>query len=118
MNRLAARTLLAVFVVVATLPSLLAQQTVAPAFPSADPASLGFDATKLDRVSTALQQFVDDDKIAGAVVGVARRGRLVMLEAVGMKDIDRRAPMTTDSIFPDLFDDQTDHVGGGDDLGR
>jgi len=43
--------------------------------------------------------YVDDDRLAGSVVLLARRGRTVFLEAFGQLDIDASVPMTTDAIF-------------------
>ena len=46
-----------------------------------------------------LSRFVADGKIAGAVAGVARNGKLAYLEAVGFQDLETRAPMTPRSLF-------------------
>ena len=46
-----------------------------------------------------LNRFVAEKKIAGAVAAVARRGKLAYLEAVGVQDLETRAPMTDRSLF-------------------
>lgn len=53
---------------------------------------------KLARVAPALQSFVDAQKIPGAIVIVARRGKVVLHESVGWRDIEAKKPMERDSI--------------------
>ena len=67
--------------------------------PRADAAAEGFDPSKLREASALLEQFVTDRKIAGAVAAVARNGRVVYLESVGVQDLESRAPMTPASLF-------------------
>ncbi len=49
--------------------------------------------------SDAVQHFIDDQQIAGAVVVVSHRGVVVLDEAIGQADIDRAIPMQDDTIF-------------------
>jgi CubicO group peptidase (beta-lactamase class C family) len=65
----------------------------------ADPATLGLDAAKLGEATELLRQLVAERKIAGAVAAVARGGQLVYLEAVGVQDLETKAPMTPRTIF-------------------
>jgi CubicO group peptidase (beta-lactamase class C family) len=67
--------------------------------PHADPASLGFSTERLARLDAALEQYVDDERIAGAVALVARRGRVAFLKAYGERDRESGADMKTDTIF-------------------
>ena len=67
--------------------------------PRGDAAAAALDPLKLKEATALLQQFVDERKIAGAVAAVARHGRAVYLEAVGVQDLETRAPMTPDSLF-------------------
>ena len=67
--------------------------------PTAKPADVGLSAGKLEPVTKALQAHVDAGDIAGAVGGVMRDGKLVYLTAVGRRDIEANAPMTTDALF-------------------
>ena len=66
---------------------------------TADPESVGLSAENLQRISPTIQKFIDEEKIAGAVAIVARRGRAVHFEAYGMRHREVRAPMQTDTIF-------------------
>ena len=63
------------------------------------PEDVGLSAERLERLTAALQQYVDDDKLAGSVTLIARRGKIAYLEAVGARDRETQAPMRTDSIF-------------------
>jgi CubicO group peptidase (beta-lactamase class C family) len=66
---------------------------------AAPPQTLGLDAAVLDEATALLRSFVADGKIAGAVAAVARRGRVGYLEAVGVQDLESRAPMTPRTLF-------------------
>ncbi len=50
-------------------------------------------------IPTRLRSFVDKGAMAGAVVLIARRGEIVLLEAVGYQDIETGKPMRTNTIF-------------------
>jgi len=67
--------------------------------PRTDPKAAGLSAERLGRMRSALQREVDEGRIPGAVVAIARRGKLAALEAVGYRDIAANAPMTTDAMF-------------------
>jgi len=63
------------------------------------PASVGLAPAMLDEATALLKRVVDEKKIAGAVAAVARKGKLAYLEAVGVQDLETRAPMTERSLF-------------------
>jgi CubicO group peptidase (beta-lactamase class C family) len=67
--------------------------------PRVAPAAVGLASAPLDEATALLKRFVDERKIAGAVAAVARKGKLVYLEAVGVQDLETRAPMTERSLF-------------------
>ena len=67
--------------------------------PRAKPEAVGMSSARLARLTSALKADVDKGRIPGAVVAVARKGKLVYFEAVGFRDKDAGAPMTTDAIF-------------------
>jgi CubicO group peptidase (beta-lactamase class C family) len=94
MLRLAyARTALCLTAVV--LAAAASAQSLRPGSPD----SVGLSAERLERLSDALQAYVDDGKVAGSVTLVARRGRIAYFEAFGNRDAEVRAPMQTDAIF-------------------
>jgi CubicO group peptidase (beta-lactamase class C family) len=50
-------------------------------------------------VNAALQRYVDDHEIAGAVTLVADHGHVVHLATVGLADIEHQRPMTAETMF-------------------
>jgi len=67
--------------------------------PSGAPAASGLAPDRLARVDAAFRDAVAEGKIAGAVVYVARGGRVVDFDAVGWQDAENRVPMRRDTIF-------------------
>ena len=63
------------------------------------PDGVGLSPAKLSEATELLKRFVVEKKIAGAVAGVARKGKLAYLEAVGLQDLEARTPMTDASMF-------------------
>lgn len=63
------------------------------------PEEVGFVATRLKRLSDRIEEGVKNNEIPGAVVLIARNGKIVMFEAYGFRDKEAKAPMKTDSIF-------------------
>jgi CubicO group peptidase (beta-lactamase class C family) len=68
-------------------------------FPRATPADIGIASAPLQQATAVLKQAVADQKIAGAVAAVVRRGKLAYLEAVGVQDLASKTPMTDHSLF-------------------
>jgi CubicO group peptidase (beta-lactamase class C family) len=67
--------------------------------PRAKPEAVGMSSARLARIGAVLKADVDQGRIPGAVVAVARKGKLVYFEAVGFRDKDAGAPMAKDTIF-------------------
>lgn len=74
-------------------------QTDTPPLPPARPEAVGMSSARLARIRPALEREVAEGRLPGAVVAIAREGRLVHLEAVGFLDAEARAPMRADAIF-------------------
>ncbi len=83
----------------AVVSLLVAQTLFAQGLTPAKPESVGMSSARLERLTSALQAYVDDDRLAGAAAIVARRGKIAYLEAVGHRDKEAGSPMATDSIF-------------------
>jgi CubicO group peptidase (beta-lactamase class C family) len=66
---------------------------------SMKPESLGFSSERLERLHAAMQQEVDQKRVAGVVTLLSRHGKVVEFRAYGKKDLASGAPMTTDTIF-------------------
>lgn len=80
----------------AILLSATAVQAAAP--PLADPASVGFDPERLDRLGAYMQGLVDRGERAGIVAIVARGGHIVHLGEYGMRDVANRKPMRANTL--------------------
>src|ERR1700678_1086827 len=66
----------------------------------ANPASLGFDAGRLQKIDAAIDQAIDREEVPGAVVVVGRRGRIAYARAAGQRAIEPKPePMTRDTVF-------------------
>lgn len=65
----------------------------------ARPEELGFSSQRLTRINTKMQSYVDDNKVAGISTLVARRGKVVHFDHVGMADIEAKKPICADTIF-------------------
>lgn len=71
----------------------------AQARPRARPATEGFAPDRLARLTRYLQQSVDSGAAPGAVAMIARHGRIVYEQAVGMADREAARPMTPATLF-------------------
>ena len=80
-----------------SLPVLAA--FAADPLPRATPESVGMSSERLARIGTALRADIDKGRIPGAVVAIARKGKLVYFEAFGYLDKAAGTKMTTDAIF-------------------
>ena len=55
------------------------------------PEEVGFSAEHLGRIRPVMQNYVDDGRIPGFLTVVARRGKIVHFETIGMRDIEDNA---------------------------
>lgn len=74
-------------------------QSGAPPLPLAQPREVGFDPERLARIRPAIEREVTEGRLPGAVVMVARRGRIVFSDAIGFRDKPANAAMAVDNIF-------------------
>lgn len=95
MRRLVHGSIIAAGLVLALPQPLLAQ---APA--AVTQLRSGLEQGKLSGVVDWLKADVDSGRIPGAVVLVARDGKIVLHQAVGWADKDKKTPMALDSIHP------------------
>lgn len=71
-----------------------------PKLPRAAPQQVGMDATRLAVIDPLIDEELRQGEMAGAVVLVARHGRIVYLHAFGDRQLEpAKAPMTTDTVF-------------------
>lgn len=67
--------------------------------PTASPPSVGLSQERLDRITSLMREHVDEGLLAGAVALVAREGEVAYLQSVGMRDREKDAEMSADTIF-------------------
>ena len=89
--------LAAMLVVVTASPHLYAREL--QRLETATPEQIGMSSARLERIAEALKKEVGDGKLPGAVVIVARKGKIVYSGAAGFQDKGANKPMAADSIF-------------------
>ena len=67
--------------------------------PRARPEDVGMSSERLARIGEVLKADIAAGRIPGAVIAIARHGRLVELDAYGWRDKAAGVAMTTDTIF-------------------
>lgn len=63
------------------------------------PENVGMSSERLERLTATMQDYVDQEALAGAVALVARKGKTVYFKSFGLLDIDAGAPMPENAIF-------------------
>lgn len=71
--------------------SMLANETTPP--------EAGFDATRLKRLDSHFERYVDDGRLPGFHVVVSRHGKVVHQHRYGMRDMESSAPVDGDTIW-------------------
>jgi CubicO group peptidase (beta-lactamase class C family) len=63
------------------------------------PEHAGFNSSRLARIDRLMQAYIDEQKFAGIVTLVARRGELVHFQKFGQRVIETELPMELDTFF-------------------
>ena len=64
-----------------------------------EPKEVGMSSKKLDEIGDFLDRQVDGKQLGGAIVLVAKDGKVVSLESAGMRSIEKGIPMSRDTLF-------------------
>jgi CubicO group peptidase (beta-lactamase class C family) len=64
-----------------------------------DPGEAGLDAKALDRLDEYLVRFVDEGRLPGFLVSLARGGRVVHLTTHGLRDVAAGLPVESDTVW-------------------
>jgi CubicO group peptidase (beta-lactamase class C family) len=64
-----------------------------------DPAEVGFDAARLDRLDRHFARYVDDGRLPGWLISVSRRGKLAHVSAYGARDVEAGLPVESDTLW-------------------
>jgi CubicO group peptidase (beta-lactamase class C family) len=78
---------------VATVPTRAQSVTMAK------PEEVGLSAERLQRIGQVFNREIEQGKLPGAVVVVARKGRVAYFESFGFRDKAAGAPMPKDAVF-------------------
>jgi CubicO group peptidase (beta-lactamase class C family) len=65
----------------------------------AAPEDVGMSSARLDRLTAHLERLLDEERAGGFQVLIARHGRVVMHESLGMADIENGRRVTEDTLF-------------------
>jgi CubicO group peptidase (beta-lactamase class C family) len=88
------------YILIVPLVCLIGARAVtAGELPTAKPEEVGMSSAKLQKASAVVRKLIDDGKVAGAVVLVVRKGKIVLFDAQGVRDVVTGKPMTKDTIF-------------------
>jgi CubicO group peptidase (beta-lactamase class C family) len=93
------RTLLLLGRLITLLIAVLSPAALAQDLPVADPAAVGLSSPRLERLSRFIRNEIAEGKIPGAVMLVARHGKVAYFEAFGLRDQKTGAAMGKDSLF-------------------
>src|SRR3954470_21054847 len=72
---------------------------LAQGLPAAAPESVGMSGQRLARIGEAFKKEIEQGKLPGAVMLVARKGKVVYWEAMGFQEKEGAKPIAKDSIF-------------------
>jgi len=64
-----------------------------------DPAEVGFDKARLERLDRLFARYVDEQKLAGWLITVARRGKLAHVSGYGQRDLEAGLPVEPDTLW-------------------
>jgi CubicO group peptidase (beta-lactamase class C family) len=85
--------------VISLLLTLMAAPALARNLADINPARVGFDAERLERISNFMNARVADGTMVGGMGMIARNGRIAYVDTWGMRDREAELPMTEDTIF-------------------
>jgi CubicO group peptidase (beta-lactamase class C family) len=64
-----------------------------------EPDEVGIDANRLQRVDTHFRRYVDEGRLAGWTIAVARRGQVAHLSHYGLADVEAQRPVADDTLW-------------------
>jgi CubicO group peptidase (beta-lactamase class C family) len=85
--------------IVIVLSMLFSCMGFAGELPVTSPENVGMSSEKLSQIKSSVQALIDNEKMAGASIIVARNGKIVLSETFGMMDQKANKPMQPDTIF-------------------
>lgn len=77
----------------------LVSATYAAEIPTATPESVGMSSERLKRVTEVGKSMVDAGQIAGIITQVARHGKIIHTDVLGMRGLEDHRPLKEDALF-------------------
>lgn len=65
----------------------------------ATPESMGMSSERLARIATHFQRYIDDGRLTGWQISIARHGKVVYHELAGQRDVAAGTPVEADTIW-------------------
>ncbi|HEX6111403.1 MAG TPA: serine hydrolase domain-containing protein, partial [Geminicoccaceae bacterium] len=78
---------------------ILASAAWGRSLPTVEPDKVGLSPERLQRIGEVFQQEIDQGRLPGAIVVIARKGEIAYFESFGSRDPASAAPMPKDAIF-------------------
>lgn len=82
----------------AVLALFVATAVAAAPLPRAEPEDVGLSSERLERLERVMKAHVDEGRLAGTAMLIARRGKVAYFDTYGKADIEAGKPMRTDTI--------------------
>ena len=67
--------------------------------PRATPEEVGMSSEALEKIGELAQQYIDERRVPGVIVGISRRNKIAYLEAYGILEEETQELMREDAIF-------------------
>ena len=83
----------------ACAPPVTVPNEVSKGFQTVKPEAVGLSSERLDQIGSLLQADIQEGTINGAVLLVAREGKIAYFNSFGYRDEEKTLPMEKDSIF-------------------
>jgi CubicO group peptidase (beta-lactamase class C family) len=64
-----------------------------------DPAEVGFDPARLERIDRLFGRYVDDGRLPGWLIAVSRHGKLAYVSTYGSRDLEAGLPVESDTLW-------------------
>src|SRR5690349_21768905 len=85
--------------VLVTLVTFCQTETPQQFSQSTNPEQEGFSESRLRRIDSLMQYFIDAGIAPNAITFVARKGKIVQYKAYGYSNLDKKMPSKTDDIY-------------------
>ena len=94
-----AYTFLLFFCIITLACAPTTKSTSQVGLPTSAPEKVDVSAERLQEIAPALQDYIDKGQLPGFLTVIARRGKVVHFETLGMRDVENKKPVEADTIF-------------------